>query len=116
MSTESTELCQLKASTVVEPKEIEDDMLAHIIGLVESGKQPALSLEGEGEGFTNEREITSPVTKDSLAALINDVRTTMKNTPLPWTLALVHPYVDPSLPGLRITCVTTVGLLAEFVK
>jgi len=109
----NTEVDKLQSTVAIEPTEIGGDMVMEIKKLVTNGKRPALTLEVDG--FCNEREITSPVTKESLAAQINDLRTTMGDTPLPWTLMLIHPYVDPFREGLHVDFQHTFTL-AEFVS
>jgi hypothetical protein len=89
---------KLRSTVSVRVNEIDAALVTEIKKLISSGERPAVSLEGnyaDGTGFTNEREITSPVTRESLAAQINDLRTTMEDTPLPWILNLVHPHQDP---------------------
>ena len=86
--------------------EINNSLISLITKVLKKGERVALSLEGtqrDGTGFTNEREVVAPVTKKAIKAHVDDMLTTMENTPLSWSLKLVSPYVDPSLPGLRLT-------------
>jgi hypothetical protein len=113
------QLYELNSTKAVKASEIEDSVVAEIRKLVANGKQPALELSG-GD-FTNEREVAAPVTKESLAGYINDMRTSMENTPFPWTLKLVHPsglsqHLESEKTGKMVIGIHSVSTLAQFTK
>jgi hypothetical protein len=119
MSIKTEQLYELNSTTAVTAADIEDDMVTTISELVANGEQPALELAG-GD-FVNEREVAAPVTKDSLAGYINDMRTSMKNTPLPWTLKLVHPsglsqHLESVKTGKIVIGISRTYSLAQFTK